>query len=268
MGPRRTPLQSLQGLRWSLRSRWADHASYLEYSRRRHPLSVVNSETELVIEGYMRSANTFSTVAFQTSQPSPVRLAHHLHAPAQIIAGVKMGIPVLVPVRPPRDAAVSVTIRSPHVSLQQALDAHRRFHEAILPYRDACYVALFDDVIADFCAVVSAMNTRLGTNFTPFHHTPENVQRVYAIIEERARRPAHAQAIRGYVSGITPASDFEEARAGHTETERELPEHRVARPSDRRRAQQEAVRELYEAPGLARLREQADAAYRRFAYDD
>jgi len=108
-----------------------------------------------VIEGYMRSANTFSTVAFQTSQPRPVRLAHHLHAPAQIIAAARLGIPVLVPVRPPRDAAISVTIRSPQVSLRQALDAHRRFHEAILPVRGSCHVARFEDVTSDLGAVIA-----------------------------------------------------------------------------------------------------------------
>ena len=40
--------------------------------------------TELVIEAFPRSANTFATVAFQLSQPAPVRVAHHLHAPAQV----------------------------------------------------------------------------------------------------------------------------------------------------------------------------------------
>src|ERR1700757_253129 len=67
---RRTPAQYVRGLRWGLYSRWAEHTSYITFSRLRHPLGVVTDETELVIEGYMRSANTFSTVAFQTSQPN------------------------------------------------------------------------------------------------------------------------------------------------------------------------------------------------------
>src|SRR4051794_3765889 len=127
---RRTPAQSLGGLRWSLRARWADHPSYLAFSRRRHPLGVICEQTEAVIDGFTRSANTFATVAFQWAQPCPVRLAHHLHAPAQVIAGARAGIPVLVPLRHPRQAVISVVIRWPEVSLHQALDAYRRFHEA------------------------------------------------------------------------------------------------------------------------------------------
>jgi len=265
---RRTPAQYARGLRWELRSRWANHASYLTFSRRRHPLGVLSDETELVIEGYMRSANTFSTVAFQTSQPQPVRLAHHLHAPAQIIAAAHMGIPALVPVRAPRDAAISVTIRSPQVTLRQALQAHVRFHEAILPYRDAIHVGLFDDVTTDLGTVIQAMNERFGTSFTPFLHTPENVQNVYDLIDERARHPAYTDAIRRFVSGTITYEQLAEARTHANGSMPELPENRVARPSASRRRSQELLAERYMDPVLADLRERADAAYRRLAFGD
>jgi hypothetical protein len=265
---RRTPAQYVRGLRWGLRSRWADHASYLAFSRQRHPLGVVTAETELVIEGFMRSANTFTTVAFQTSQPHPVRLAHHLHAPAQIIAAARMQIPALVPIRAPKDAAISVTIRSPQVSLRQALQAHMRFHEAILPYRNEIHVALFDDVTTDLGIVIEAMNARFGTGFAPFRHTPENVQYVYDLIDERARYPAHADAIRRFVSGTITYEQLTEARTHANGTVSVLAENRVARPSESRRRSQELLAERYMDPRLADLRERADAAYQRLAFGD
>jgi hypothetical protein len=260
---RRTPAQYMRGLRWSLRSRWANHPSYLAFSLRRHPLGVVTRDTELVIEGYMRSANTFSTVAFQTSQPRPVRLAHHLHAPSQIIAAARMGIPALVPIREPQAAAISVAIRSPQVSLRQALQAHLRFHQALLPYRGSFHVALFEDVTTDMGAVVAALNERFGTSFEPFRHTPENVQRVYDLIDERARHPAYADAIRQFVSGTITSEQLNAARARANGTINELAEHRVARPSASRRGSQERLAERYSAPDLADLRDRADAVYRR-----
>jgi hypothetical protein len=266
----RTPAQYAGGLRWSLRARWSEHQSYLRFSRRRHPLGVVTSETELVIEAYMRSANTFSTVAFQTSQVRPVRLAHHLHAPAQIIAAARMGIPVLVPVRAPRDAAISVTIRSPQVSLRQALDAHRRFHEAILPYRESCHIAPFEQVTSDLGAVIAALNDRFSTDFTPFDHTPENVQSVYDLIDERARHPAYSDAIRAYVSGVISREDLEAARTRSAGSGKpsHLPEHRVARPSESRQRLQALIAERYMEPDLAPLRERADTAFHRIAFGD
>jgi hypothetical protein len=270
-GDRRTVGQYLAGQRWALQSRWARHPSYLTYSTRRHPTAVVRAGTELVIEAYPRSANTFSAFAFQISQPRPVRVAHHLHAPAQIAAAVRRGVPALVPVRHPRDCAISITIRSPHVSLAQALEAYRRFHEAIVPYRDFCHVALFEDVTGDFGRVVEALNAQFGTAFTPFRHTPENVEQVYALIEERARQPAHAAAIHAYVCGLISKGDLEAARelAGPAAADAGgRVEQRVARPSSERRDLQARLAERYHEEGLARLRERAESAYRRFAFGD
>jgi hypothetical protein len=268
---RRSARQYLAGQRWALQSRWARHPSYLTYSTRRHPTAVLRAATELVIEGYPRSANTFSAFAFQLAQPRPVRIAHHLHAPAQIIAAARRGVPALVLVREPRDSAISIAIRDPHVSLAQALDAYRRFHEAILPHRDSCHVALFEDVTGDYGRVVDALNAKFGTAFTPFHHTRENVERVYALIEERARQPTHAAAIHAYVCGLISEADLEAARrragpspaggAGHLER-------RVARPSNERRDLQARMGERYQEAGLARRREAAEAASRRFAFGD
>lgn len=40
---------------------------------------VVARDTEIVIEGYPRSANTFAVAAFLLAQGRPVKIAHHLH---------------------------------------------------------------------------------------------------------------------------------------------------------------------------------------------
>ena len=58
---------------------------YLPFARRKYPgpsPEVISSATELVIDGYTRSASTFAVYALQLAQATPVRLAHHLHAPA------------------------------------------------------------------------------------------------------------------------------------------------------------------------------------------
>ncbi len=215
----------------------------------------------------MRSANTFTTVAFQLSQPRPVRLAHHLHAPAQVIAGARRGIPVLMPVRAPRDAVISGVIRAPQLSLRQALDGYRRFHEAVLPYRDSCHVATFEQVTTDLGAVIDRLNERFGTAYARFEHTPENVQRVYDLIEEKSRDPEHADAIRRYFSGVISAEQLAQARgASHVNGGAgAVPEHRVARPSREREETSRELAERYDAPDLAKLRRRAEAAYERLA---
>jgi len=230
-------------------------------------MGVITRDTQIVIDSFPRSANTFVTVAFQISQPCSVRIAHHLHAPAQIIAGARMGIPILVPVRDPRAAAVSLTIRSSYISLDQALRAHARFHERVLPYRAACHVALFEEVTSDLGAVIDNLNAHFGSTFTRFEHTSENVERVYALIEERARDPIYTNAIRAHRSGLISDAELSVARGVEPQIGAEpLSERRVARPSSERRALSEAANELYDAPKLARLRDRAELAYRRFAF--
>src|SRR4029453_17396954 len=91
-------------------------AAYLPLARRRYPgpsPMVVTRDTDLVIDGYTRSASTYAVYAFQLAQDRPVRLAHHLHAPAQIVAAVRWGIPTMLVVRDPRGAVLSQAVREP-----------------------------------------------------------------------------------------------------------------------------------------------------------
>ena len=57
---------------------------------------LVKKDTEIVIEGYPRSANTFAVAAFLLAQGRPVKIAHHLQVPAQVIQGVQWNITTIV----------------------------------------------------------------------------------------------------------------------------------------------------------------------------
>ena len=69
-----------------------------------HPFytNVFNHATQLVIEGYPRSANTYAVVAFAAVQPERPRIAHHLHVAAQVLAAVDRDIPTMVLIRRPQ----------------------------------------------------------------------------------------------------------------------------------------------------------------------
>ena len=66
----------------------------------------VDDGTDVVIEGFPRSGNTAVFAAFSVAQPSEIRIAHHTHTPANAIAGVRRGLPVLVLIRAPDDPGV------------------------------------------------------------------------------------------------------------------------------------------------------------------
>lgn len=145
---------------------------------------LVDKNTTLVIEGFPRSGNTFAVVAFRESQTREVRLAHHYHAPAQVILGVKWRVPTLVLVRDPIDAVTSLVIRHPEISLEQGLKEYIWFYSRVFPYREEYVVGAFQVVISDFGSVISQINKKYGTRFDIFEHSEENVKKCFAIIEE------------------------------------------------------------------------------------
>jgi hypothetical protein len=254
-------------VRWSLRSRLSGHAAYLPLARRRYRHMVVGDGTEAVIDGFTRSACVFAAVAFQQAQPRPVRLAHLLHAPAHLIAGAERGLPCLVTVREPEAASISLVIREPYLTLGLALSAWTRFYGRLLPFRDRMVVGEFSRVTSDLGGLIDELNSRFGTGFAPFVHTPENVERVFALIEERAGRPAYEEHIGRYMSGLETAAELDAARRSVTGAGKPslVPfEHRVSRPSPARAELRAALAGQYRAAGLAAARGRAERVYAEF----
>jgi hypothetical protein len=209
---------------------------YLPFARfkyRNVPNRLVERDTELVIEGFQRSGNTFAVFAFETAQDRPIKSAHHLHASAQFIRAVKLGVPVLLLVREPRDAIVSHVIREPCANMPAALRAWTHFYERAIPIRDRILVADFSRVSTDFGAVIRDFNEKFGTGYKEFHHTEENVARCFDLIEERNRQ-----------------------RYG------QLVEGKVARPSEERRGRKDDLIRRFEDPSLSAQRAHAYEVYR------
>src|ERR671917_4320 len=88
---------------------------------------LVDRRTQIVIEGIPRSGNTFAVVAFEQAQRESVRIAHHLHMPAQVMRAARWHIPTLVLMRKPADAVLSLAIREPRISIRQAMKHYVSF---------------------------------------------------------------------------------------------------------------------------------------------
>ena len=96
---------------------------------------LVDRETQIVIVGFPRSGNTFAVVAFEQAQRESVRVAHHLHMPAQVMRAARWRVPTLLLTRKPTDAALSWVIREPRVPIRQALKHYVSFYEKAAEYR-------------------------------------------------------------------------------------------------------------------------------------
>lgn len=139
--------------------------------------------TELVIEGYFRSANTFAVYAFLMAQPSWVVIAHHTHAPATVISAVRRQLPVLILIREPRETLFSLALKHPGLPIEEGLRDYLDFYKRILPYHRDFVVATFKQVTDDFGLVTERLNRRFMTEYVPFEHTRENVETIFVKIQ-------------------------------------------------------------------------------------
>lgn len=156
----------------------------------------VHRDTELVIEGYPRSANSFAALAIIESQHRPVAAAHHLHALSQIKLGVRRGLPVLVLIREPKAAALSLTIRAELPSVVWALEEYLDFYRGVEQLLERVVVVDYEEVVTDMGAATRRLNARFGTCFDEFRHTDENVAKIYNRLEEIEQRDAGGGEVR------------------------------------------------------------------------
>lgn len=136
----------------------------------------VGPETDIVLDGFQGTANSFATRAFKMAQDRPVCIAHHLHAPAQILKAARRGIPTIVTIRNPIDAAASLLSRWPYIAPDQALRSYARFYEKLEPYKDQVVVSPFSQTTGHLDRVFEALNRRFGTDFAVFAHTEDQTR--------------------------------------------------------------------------------------------
>lgn len=137
---------------------------------------VVLPDTELVIDGFQGSANSFATVAFKQGQSHPVKLAHHMHSPAQVIQATQENIPVLLTIRQPQETVLSLTSRWPYISVTAGLRSYIAFYKKLKPYASQHIVSPFSLTTQRMDLVVEALNAKFGTQFEPVAIEKVNVE--------------------------------------------------------------------------------------------
>jgi hypothetical protein len=198
--------------------------------------TLARPDTAIVIEGFLRSGNTFSVAAFHIANGPELHVGRHLHGAPHVLRAVRLGLPTVVLIRQPRDAVLSYLVRRPSLTPYDALVEYLDFYRTTWPARDGFVVAPFDRVTSDFGAVLERVNERFGTSFERYEPTPENEARAFELVEEMNR----------------------------LETGGEVVESLVGRPSSERSLRKEELRELLERPRTAKKMSTAQALYEQY----
>lgn len=200
----------------------------------------VSSDTDILIEGFPRSGNTFSVMALAMAQEHSVKIGSHLHVPAHIYRGLKLGVPIMLLIRKPQDAVVSLIMRDPALSFGPVLNYYIKFHESLMPLRNQVFIAKFEEVTENFGHVIEKFNQRFNTSFNPFEHSTDNVEKVFQEIERR-----------NSMKNI----------------KREVKETEISRPSIVRKSLAAQIQHRLNSPEINSLLSQANQVYKSFLYD-
>ncbi len=158
--------------------------NFYAFCRKRHKLWYVNKDTDITIEGYPRSANTYAYCAFLVGQEKEVKVAHHLHVIAQIEKSIKFGIPTLVLVRNPLEAILSNLVAYKGSNINILINYYIQYHREIYRNRKKLVIGHFDQVIQDFGSTIKEVNSKYSTNFKIYHPTIENEKKVSQLIKK------------------------------------------------------------------------------------
>ena len=149
----------------------------------------VDRSTEIVIEGFPRSANSYARVAFLLANPS-VRVCSHTHSYRTVTRGVALGIPVIVLIRDPEPVIASSLQYGRGVPPIRVIKEYRKFYRHIsrIP-ADRLVLANYEEVIRDFGSVIARCNALFESDFDLYPRTAkseERIRNVLGVWEEEA----------------------------------------------------------------------------------
>ena len=124
--------------------------------------------TDLVVEGFFRSGNTYAVRALEVANGDRLHMAHHSHAAATVKRAAARGVPTIVLIRRPRDAVLSDVLKFRQRTLAESLRAYRCFYEALLPYRGTFVTASFEEITTNLNGVIARVNDRWDARIAPF----------------------------------------------------------------------------------------------------
>lgn len=120
----------------------------IRFIRPRGKKTVVDSDSDIVLEGYPRSGNTYLVAMVQAMSTTPIRIARHRHEVGQILEAIRLKKPIVIVYRDPINSAASFVVRekvSPVFALRYYID----YYNEICSLSDFVLLINFNSLISD-----------------------------------------------------------------------------------------------------------------------
>ena len=145
----------------------------------------ISKSTDLVVEGFPRSGNTFTSFAIDDASGHELSIASHVHQPSQIKLALSRGVPTVFVVRDPLSALASYLVYDQRFSASSVIAEYCSYHRQLVPYAERLLVCEFEEVTTQMPSVIERINQRYSLRIPPFDDDPSNVKQVMARIEMR-----------------------------------------------------------------------------------
>tara|TARA_B100001093_G_scaffold479610_1_gene508750 strand:+ start:3358 stop:4014 length:657 start_codon:yes stop_codon:yes gene_type:complete len=148
-----------------------------KYFGKRKETKIARKYFDLIIDGFPRSANSYTTRLFKQLEPR-YHIGHHLHSVSHIIYGLKKSIPSIVLIRNPKDAIISLAALDiiecysgetkkflRENSLKWIIKKYIRFYKPLTNHVDKFLLVDFEVIINCPIRIIKAFNNKFNLNF-------------------------------------------------------------------------------------------------------
>jgi hypothetical protein len=151
--------------------------NYLSYSKG-DKNRATNASTDICIEGFPRSSNSFVAKAFRHLNGKNIVIATHLHSAANVIVSVRNKKPTLVLIRDPMESIVSLytlevqynknfklSDNTVKCMMEKNLKWYISFYEKLMKYKNYLVIASMKDTTSDINRVIEKVNRKFNRSF-------------------------------------------------------------------------------------------------------
>lgn len=145
----------------------------------------MNNSTDIIIDGYPRSGNSYARAMVLQSNPHLV-VTSHLHSYRSILDGAKRGIPTVVLIRSPAECVSSFLQFLPGLPISVAVKEYLRLYSHIRPVARSVVILDFVTLTANPGELATRCNAKFGSNIQPYGKSNANEADVFTMIDNAA----------------------------------------------------------------------------------
>jgi len=134
---------------------------YFKFFVDKHKELFINQNTDIIVEGFPRSGNSFLVFYLKKISKNKINIASHTHHPAHVMKGYKEKKTIIIVIREPIDAVVSLFIfYKKKIKFELLIDEYISFYNRIFKYKDEFIILNFETIIKNPKKVINIINSK------------------------------------------------------------------------------------------------------------